>query len=276
MPDGRPGILPQKGRIGIESGWPSGFTLSLIPRMTQAVFVDGSFCIDEVRMIKEPEEIERMKCASKKNDEVMSAMIRQIRGGMTELELRRNLRPLMEERGGIFQWGIVAFGENAVDPHHEGDGTRLQTGDNIVLDIGCPYEEYHSDMTRTVFFREVSPELERVYQLVRRASEAVIGAVRPGVSFDALDRLGREVIADDGYGAWFNHRVGHGIGLEVHEPPYVCIGNQLSLKPGMIFSVEPGIYKPGLGGVRIEDLVLVTENGCCVLNQYPKDLTVIG
>ena len=163
-----------------------------------------------------------------------------------------------------------------MDAHHEGDGTRLQAGDNIVMDIGCPYEKYHSDMTRTVFYRQVEPEMEKIYSLVRLANEEVIKAVKPGVSFDHLDRLSKEVIAEGGYGPYYNHRAGHGVGLEVHEPPFVCVGNQLCLSPGMIFSVEPGIYKPGLGGVRIEDLVLVTEQGCRVLNLFPKDLKVIG
>lgn len=268
-------ILPPMGTVGIERSWPSGFTFSLMSWMPRALFVNGSRCIEAVRMIKEPGEIELMKRSSRKNDEVMGELIKKIHGEMTEAELRKWLPVLMEQRGGEFQWGIIAFGPNAAEAHHEGDDTRLRSGDNIVMDIGCPYERYHSDMTRTVFYHHVEPEMERIYSLVRLANEEVIKAARPGVSFDYLDRLSKDVIAEGGYGQYYNHRVGHGVGLEIHEPPFVCIGNRHSLKPGMIFSVEPGIYKPGQGGVRIEDLILITEDGCQVLNSYPKDLMVV-
>ena len=166
---------------------------------------------------------------------------------------------------------IVSFGAHAADPHHEPDGTALRAGEVVLFDIGGRRERYCSDMTRTFFFGEPDAESARVYDVVRRANEAAEALVRPGVRFCDLDRAARGVIEDAGYGPYFTHRLGHSIGLEDHEPGDVSSVNEDVVEPGMTFSIEPGVYLPGRTGVRIEDLVLVTEDGAEVLNAYPKE-----
>ena len=171
---------------------------------------------------------------------------------------------------------MVGCGATGADPHHSGDATVLKPGDSVIFDIFTPISRYWCDMTRTVFYQSVTEEQRKVYELVRRANEAAEAMIRPGVLLSDLDKAARDIITDGGYGPNFTHRLGHGCGLECHEPPDVSGASHTPLEPGMVFSIEPGIYLPGKFGVRIEDLVLVTEDGCQVLNQYPKDLQVVG
>ncbi len=170
---------------------------------------------------------------------------------------------------------MVCFGPNGADPHHGPNETRIKVGDSVVMDIFIPIQRYWCDMTRTVFFGAVSEEGRRVYETVRAANEAAEAMIRPGIPMRDIDAAARKVITDAGYGPYFTHRLGHGCGLECHEPPDNSSACEVLARPGMVFSVEPGIYLPGKLGVRIEDLVLVTETGCEVLNAYPKDLLVV-
>ena len=155
------------------------------------------------------------------------------------------------------------------------DGTVLKAGDVVLFDVGCRQEEYCSDMTRTFFWGEPTPKQREVYELVRRANEAGRAAVRPGARFCDIDKAARDVIAQAGYGEYFTHRLGHQIGLDVHEPGDVSSVHDEEVQVGMCFSIEPGIYLPGEFGVRIEDLVCVTEDGCRVMNSYSRELTVL-
>ncbi len=155
------------------------------------------------------------------------------------------------------------------------DDTPLKKGDSIVIDMGCMYQGYCSDMTRTVFYQDVSEKQKEVYQLVLEANIAAEAIIKPGVRLCDIDKAARDVIEKAGYGPHFNHRTGHFIGREVHEYGDVSANFDMPVKEGMIFSIEPGIYIEGEFGVRIEDLVLVTEDGCEILNHYPKDLIVI-
>ena len=170
---------------------------------------------------------------------------------------------------------LICFGANCAEPHHDTDASLLKTGDSVILDVGLTWQSYCSDMTRTVFMGTPTDEQKRVYDIVRAANDAGRAAVRPGIPLKEVDRVARKVIEDAGYGPQFIHRTGHGIGLEVHEFPDVSATSEVIAKPGMIFSVEPGIYLPGKFGVRVEDLVVVTEDGCETLNAAPKDLTVL-
>ena len=170
----------------------------------------------------------------------------------------------------------MSFGANAGDPHHESDDTVLKRGDVVLFDIGGRRCNYCSDMTRTFFWGEPDEETARIYDIVRRANEAAEALIKPGVRLCDLDAAARSLITAAGYGEYFNHRLGHFIGQTDHEKGDVSSANTAVAKPGMIFSIEPGIYLPGEFGVRIEDLVLVTETGCEVLNRNDKHWALVG
>ena len=263
--------------VGIDHDFSAGFTFALMAQKPKVRFRPGSPAIDRVRMMKEHDEIELMRRSSAMNDDCMEHLIAYISGNLSERELADRLYALGQEIGFDDHSGgaIISYGQNAIDAHHGPDESHLKSGDSIVMDFGFSYRGYRSDMTRTVFFQSASTALEKIYQTVLEAQLAAIQAVRPGVPFHFIDQVARDIICRAGYGEYFPHRVGHGIGLDVHEPPYVVGGNEMTLEPGMIFSIEPGIYQPEVGGVRIEDLILVTEDGFENLNHYTKQLQII-
>ncbi len=194
---------------------------------------------------------------------------------MTEQVVARELENLLRRDGadGLSFESIVAFGENAAEPHHDPGHRVLEEGDVIKLDFGALYGGYHADMTRTVSFGEPASELKKIHDVVKQAQQAGIDAIRAGVSGTEVDAAARGVIDGAGYGANFTHGLGHGVGLDVHEGPR--LGREFAdheLPAGAVVTVEPGIYLPGLGGVRIEDMVEVTDDGCRVLGAAPRDL----
>jgi Xaa-Pro dipeptidase len=264
-------------KLGIDKTWPSHFLIKLMEKKNGLAFVNGSPILDEVRMIKDAEEIQLMREASKVNDQVMAEVIELIKEGHEEKKICKLLSDLYEKHNTYsFSFHpLIAYGANAAEPHHASDNTRLNSGNSVIIDIGGITNQYCSDMTRTVFFKSVSDEASKVYNLVLEANRKGIEAVKPGVRLCDIDKAARSVIEKAGYGEYFIHRTGHNIGVEVHEFPDVSSINTMVAEPGMIFSVEPGIYLPGKLGVRIEDLVLVTENGCEILNNYTKELQVI-
>lgn len=219
-----------------------------------------------------------LRRASKINDIVVETAIGALADGAVEAELAALVNRTYLQNGADVSDGpqLVCFGANAADPHHAPGHDTVKSGDCVVFDIFTPIRRYWCDMTRTVYFKEAGEEERRIYALVKAANQAGIDAVRPGVPLRDIDRAARRVIEEGGYGPYFTHRLGHGIGLECHEPPDVSAGSDAIAEPGMVFSIEPGIYLPGRTGVRIEDLVLVTETGCEVLNAAPKDLRVVG
>ena len=265
------------GKIGIDKVWPSQFTIRLMQARPDAVPVLGSAPVDEARMCKDEEEIALMREASLMNDKAIELTIAAIREGISELELDETYKKNAKAVGGdgsSFS-PITCFGPNCAEPHHDNDETRLKKGDSIILDVGLMHQRYCSDMTRTVFFSSATDEQKKVYDLVRRANEAGRAAVRPGVPMCEFDRAARKVIEDAGYGKYFIHRTGHGIGLEVHEHPDNSATSRIIAKPGMCFSVEPGVYLPGKFGVRVEDLVVVTEDGVETLNRMDHDFRIV-
>ena len=215
--------------------------------------------------------------ASRLNDLAVERLIKEVNKGYTEKELADKLLDIYHDLGseGFSFYPICCYGANAADPHHSNDDSTGKSGDSVILDIGCLWNGYCSDMTRTVFYQEVSEEAKEVYGLVRLANETAEAMIKPGVRLCDIDKAARDIITDAGYGKEFNHRLGHFIGKDVHEFGDVSVNFDLEVKEGMIFSIEPGIYLPGKFGVRIEDLVMVTKDGCKVLNSYPKDLFVI-
>ena len=259
--------------LGVDASMRSAFLLPLIERNAAAGFFLGSGAVAAARSHKDAREREFMRRSSAANDAVMADAAAFVHEGATEREVADRMLDLYRAHGcDAFSFSpIVSFGANAADPHHEPDGTALRRGDVVLFDIGGRFENYCSDMTRTFFWGEPDEESVRIHDIVRRANEAAEALVRPGVRFCDLDRAAREVIDDAGYGPYFTHRLGHSIGLQDHEPGDVSSVNTDAVQPGMTFSIEPGIYLPGRTGVRIEDLVLVTEDGCEVLNAYPKE-----
>lgn len=263
--------------LGIDKNWPAGFLLRLMELKGAKEYVNSSPIIDRARMIKDDEEKELMRISSRINDMAIEKLISYAKEGITELEMCEKLSEIYKELGadGYSFEPIVAFSANASDPHHDCDNTPLKVGDSIVIDIGCKKDSYCSDMTRTVFFKKASPKGREVFEIVLGANKAGIAAVKPGARFCDIDKAARDYIEQAGYGKYFTHRTGHSIGIEDHDFGDVSSVNTDLLEPGMIFSVEPGIYLPGDVGVRIEDLVLVTEDGCEVLNSVNKEFTII-
>lgn len=264
------------GVLGIDETWPSRFLIGLMKHRPDVQPVAGSLPVEQATMYKDEEERQRMREASAIDDACVDMAIHSVKAGATEREISTKVENFFKEKGcDKLGFSIVAMGANGADPHHDADDTVLKEGDSIVIDIGAPFNHYWCDMTRTVFYKTASEEQRKVYELVRQANEAAIAAVKPGLPLREFDLAARKVIEDGGYGEYFTHRTGHSIGMKEHEKPPVASDCDVIARPGMVFSIEPGIYLPGKFGVRIEDLVLVTENGCEVLNKYPKDLIVV-
>lgn len=263
--------------IGIDKQWAAHFLLSLQEKTDNCTYKNGSKCIDEVRMVKDENEIEIMKEASIINDKAIEKLISTIKEGETELEIANRLADIYHSLGGgDYSFSpIVAFGKNGADPHHGNDDSKLVSGDSIIIDMGCLYQGYCSDMTRTYFFNEVSEKQKAVYNLVLKANLAAQKMIKPGVKLCDIDATARNIISEAGYGQYFTHRLGHFIGKDVHEYGDVSSQFDKEVEAGMIFSIEPGVYLPNEFGVRIEDLVLVTEDGCVSLNHHSKDLTIL-
>ncbi len=267
-------------RVGVEPLRMRVMELRLLEEHSrQATFVSGEVILNELRIIKTPEEIEIMRKAVVAAEEALEAIIPLIRIGMTERDLEAELTLQLLRAGSESEFPfdpIVAGGVNSALPHATPTERTLQTGDLLILDWGARVNGYISDITRTFALGEIDEELNTVYEVVRAANKAGRNAVRPGASCGDVDCAARDVIEDAGYGAFFIHRTGHGIGLEAHEPPFIRADNPRILQPGMTFTVEPGIYLPGRGGVRIEDDVLVTSDGVESLTTYTRKLETIS
>lgn len=235
--------------------------------------LDAGRVLSELRMIKDTEEIENMRQAIRITEQALQEVADALEPGRTSLEIAAELKMAFLRAGaeGMSFEPIVVAGPESASPHSRPSGRSTEPGDLIVIDCGVTYQGYAADITRTFAVGPIAPELEQVYEVVKEANAAGRAAVRPGVPAQEVDRAARQVIAQAGYGQYFVHRTGHGLGLEVHEPPYIVEGNEELLQPGMTFTVEPGIYLPGQGGVRIEDDVLVTPQGVETLTTFPRD-----
>lgn len=230
-----------------------------------------------LRMIKDPAEIDALRKAGAAIDRVHARVPDFLVPGRTEADVAADIaEAIVAEGHSEVAFIIVGSGPNGADPHHECSDRELSAGDVVVVDIGGPYEPgYNSDSTRTYSIGEPDPEVARRYAVLQRAQQAAVAAVRPGVTAEQIDAAARDVLAAEGLAEAFVHRTGHGIGLSVHEEPYIVEGNDLTLEAGMAFSVEPGVYFPGQWGARIEDIVVVTEDGAESVNNQPHDLVVV-
>lgn len=264
------------GTVGIDKNWPSSFLLRLMAA-ADAKYVLNSGIIDYIRMVKDDGEIQLMRETQAVNEKVISEMFQYVSPELTEQKHHRMLHEMYCAHGadGYNIIGVVAYGKSCGYAHHKPDGTTPVAGDCIMIDAGARLNGYRSDMTRTVFYKSVSDEMRNIYEVVKEAQLTAMDAIKPGMRFCDIDKIGRDIITKYGYGEYFTHRIGHNIGIDGHEFPDVGGANTMEILPNMTFSVEPGIYIPNLGGVRIEDLVAVTENGYECLNKMSKELQII-
>ncbi len=273
-------LLNENEALGVDKNLPARYLLPLIDAKLASAFVNASWAVDDARALKDEEEKEKMRRASLVNDQAMERFTKLVKEGITETEIADQMLGIYKELGasGYSFEPIVAFGKNAADPHHMPDDTKLMKGDVVLYDVGCVVDEYCSDMTRTFFFlEEPGEEARRIYELVRNANESAEAFCAPGRKIADIDKTARDIIAEGGYGKDFTHRLGHFIGIETHEAGDVSQANPNTAAAGNTFSIEPGIYSLEQGvGVRIEDLVLITEDGVEVLNHYPHDIQIIG
>ncbi|MGL4382649.1 MAG: aminotransferase class I/II-fold pyridoxal phosphate-dependent enzyme [Bacilli bacterium] len=232
----------------------------------------------KLREIKSKNEIALIKKAVAITDAAFTHIKSFIKVNHSELDIAHELTRFMQSQGALKESFdiVVASGLNSAFPHHKASHKKIAENDVVVIDFGCIYQLYCSDMTRTIFIHQGAPQLKELYNIVLQAQKEAIAAIKPGLKCHVIDDKARQFITKAGYGQYFNHNLGHGIGLEVHEKPTFAINDETILKPGMILSVEPGIYIEGLGGIRIEDLILVTQDGCEVLSKSSKQLTIIN
>ena len=265
------------GRLGVEHVAMRVFELRGIEAAaTGAQIADATDLFAALRMTKGPDELAAMRKAVAIVEDALRAAIAQVRVGMTELALAELWEQGMRQAGSAPSFGsIIASGPNAANPHHSNTARAFEAGDLVIMDGGALVDGYASDITRTIAIGEPAPELRQIYDLVLAANGAGRAAVRPGATPETIDQAARGVIAAGGYGPQFLHRTGHGLGLEIHEPPYLLEGNQTPLAVGTTFTVEPGIYIAGLGGVRIEDDMVVTADGGESLTTFTRELIII-
>ncbi|HVE25116.1 MAG TPA: Xaa-Pro peptidase family protein [Sporichthya sp.] len=245
-----------------------------LPGVEQAL---AGAVLRELRIRKTPEEVQALRDAGAAIDRVHARIGEWLRAGRTEREVGRDIGDAIVAEGHVrADFIIVGSGPNGASPHHDVSDRVIQPGDPVVVDIGGTTEAgYCSDETRTYAVGEPDAEFQKYYEVLLAAQVAACEAVRPGIGAQEIDRVARRVITDAGYGEYFIHRTGHGIGMEGHEHPYIVEGNDEALEPGMAFSIEPGIYLPGRHGARIEDIVVCTEDGGERVNLRPRELVVL-
>ncbi len=272
-----------KGSVGLSDRLWAMHVLALQEALPGCRFERASTVMRELRQVKDEDEKRLLGLAAAAADRALDAVAAGPLVGRTEAEVSREIRGhLLDEGHDTAEFAIVGSGPNGASPHHDAGERVIAAGEPVVFDIGGTLAGYASDITRTIWVAGEAglppePEFTRVYELVREAQVRATAVVRPGVTAEAVDAEARGTIAAAGYGEYFTHRLGHGIGLEVHEDPYMVAGNATPLRPGMAFSVEPGVYLPGRWGVRLENIVMCAAEpeGRTVLNHSPLDLRAV-
>ncbi|HEY0687753.1 MAG TPA: Xaa-Pro peptidase family protein [Kribbella sp.] len=270
--------LRKTHRVAVSDFTPALHVLALRTALADAEQTLAGPIVRELRMRKDAAEIDALRKAGAAIDRVHAMVGEWLRPGRTEAEVGDDIAAAIVEEGHAqADFVIVGSGPNGASPHHDVSDRVIERGDVVVVDIGGPIPEgYNSDSTRTYAVGEPrDADVAATYGVLQEAQRAAVAAVRPGVTAESIDAAARDLISQAGFGEQFIHRTGHGIGLDVHEEPYIIKGNDLLLEPGMAFSVEPGIYQPGRWGARIEDIVIVTADGVEPLNQRPHDLVVL-
>jgi Xaa-Pro dipeptidase len=240
-------------------------------------FISAEEKLRKLRMIKGDHEIAKLREACELADFAIQTGVAEIKEGKSELEILAAIEYALKKKG-VSQMSfstMVLTGANAASPHGTPGETKVKKGDLVLFDLGVVVDGYCSDITRTVAYGEISDKQREIYDTVLKGQLAAIAAIKPGVPCSEIDLTARRIIADGGFGEYFPHRLGHGLGISIHEYPSVTEKNPLVLREGMVFTVEPGIYVPDIAGVRIEDDVLVTATGCELLTKFPKELQTI-
>lgn len=267
--------------IGFESEHISYSTYLELKEYQEYEFLPAKSLVEKLRQIKDEAELSKMRQAAKIADDAFSSIVLFIKEnyqkGLTERDVALKLEALMKENGASktsFE-SIVASGAKSSLPHAEPDQNTLKHGDFVVMDFGCVFQGYCSDMTRTVVIGEPTDKHREIYQIVLKAQMEALSYIRSGLEGKAVDKVARDIITEAGYGKFFGHGLGHSVGIEIHENPRFSPKEPNVIEEGMVLTVEPGIYIPGFGGVRIEDMVIIKDNGIENLTHSPKELIVI-
>ena len=233
--------------------------------------------VKKLRMVKRPYELDCIRRAARAADDAFLYVLKQMKPGVREYEIAAEIQYQLKKAGldGESFPSIVAAGPHSSRPHAVPGEYKMQKGDFVTIDMGAKYRGYCSDMTRTVVIGEADAKQKEVYDVVLTAQKKAVAAVKPGLHCCELDAVAREYIAACGYGENFLHSLGHGVGLDIHEMPTVSKSCDIILEPGMVITIEPGVYLPGWGGVRIEDTVIVTEDGCEIITKIPQNLVTL-
>ena len=263
------------GAAAFDGSMRADFLLAFLELCPPKKAVSADPVVAEMRVVKTPQEIEGLAAAAAQADRAMQAGVDACGPGVTEAEVAWAVEEAFRRDGAEqVMFTLVAAGKNGALPHHSSGKTELKAGDGIILDIGASLDGYKSDITRVVFLGEPDKEFVKVHDTVRKANEAGRKAVKEGAAAEEVDSAARQIIEEAGYGKYFIHRTGHGLGLDIHETPWIMEGNSRVLKTGMVFSVEPGIYFPGRFGVRIEDIVAVEKSGHRLLTGFDHSLVI--
>lgn len=267
--------MPAIKKLAIDGSMRADFLLPLSAAAAPEEILTLELLVAPLRMRKSPREIELLAQASAQADRAMQAAVNACRPGVTEMDVAWAAEEAFRKDGAEeVMFTLVASGPNGAYPHHHSGSRRLQEGDAIILDIGASLNGYQSDITRMVFLGDPPDHFLQAHQAVLQANEQARAAVKPGVTAQEIDNTARSLLAAAGYGDAFIHRTGHGLGMEGHEPPWIMAGNEQVLQEGMVFSIEPGVYLPGQFGIRIEDIVVVTEAGSRTFTGYDRQLVV--
>lgn len=270
------GLIAGSRKVAVGAQMWSRFLLGLEEHMSGVSFTDATTVMSGLRIVKDPVEIEMLRFAGAAVDRVATQLASVRFSGRTERDLAAEVSARTVAEGHqIATFHIVASGPNGASPHHEPGDRVIEVGDTVVVDFGGRYGGYCSDTTRTFHVGEPAAKVTEVHAAVHAAQQAAVAAVRPGVTGEHLDQVARQAIEDAGFGEYFIHRLGHGIGLDGHEDPYLVSGNGATIEPGMAFSIEPGIYLHGEFGVRIEDIVVCGESGADNLNNSTRALVSV-
>jgi Xaa-Pro dipeptidase len=265
-----------KATIGVEGTLPFKFYRMLIATSSAIKIVDTSALFSQLRCVKSEEELRMIEKAAGIVGEGIKAGIEFIKPGITELAISCRIERAIKEGGGeSIPFCLVLSGPNSALPHGETSNRKIEQEDIVLMDVGAVYQGYFGDLTRTVFVGEATRKETEIYNVVAEAQEAGVGSVKPGIEAQKVDTATRKVIENAGFGEHFTHRTGHGLGLEVHEEPYITHGNEMILRPGMAFTIEPGIYFFGKFGIRIEDNMAVSQTNGRMLSHLSKELIVV-
>jgi Xaa-Pro aminopeptidase len=261
-----------RGRVGFEAEHLPYAALERLRELSPAEWVPTKGVIERLRLKKRPEEVARIRQAQTLAERALERALALLRPGAEEREVALEIEFFLRKEGaeGVAFPPIVASGARGALPHAGASEKRLEPGELITLDLGAKVAGYHSDMTRTVALGKPSPEMRRVYEAVQEALEVALQGLKPGRTGKEVDALAREALGRHGLDRYFVHSLGHGVGLAVHEGPGLSPYTEEVLEPGMVVTVEPGVYLPGVGGVRIEELVLITEDGIELLSRFPR------